>query len=90
MLKFNKLVAGYYRAKNQHDITEYELMTVAVLLDQIKDGYGYDDLKQWSINMELSPKQWIGFNIAGDMDQAHTAKSYKEIKGIISDIQNDI
>lgn len=90
MLKFKKLVAGYYRAKNQFNITEYELMTVSVLLNQIENGYGYDELKQWVLDMELKPNTWIGFNVAGDMDQAHTANTLKDMKTTIIDIQNNV
>ena len=61
-LTISRVASGFYTVTNTHENLEWELMTVERLLNGIKEGVGYDELKEEIAAENLKPKQWILMN----------------------------
>lgn len=62
-LTIKRVASGYYTVRNEYNNLEWELMTVDLLLNCVKDGIGYDDLKAGVANENKS--HWVLINAYG-------------------------
>lgn len=74
-LTIKRVTSGYYTVRNEYNNLEWELMTVDLLLNRVKDGAGYDDLKAEVTNTPKS--HWILINAYGGYTFQDGATTYK-------------